>query len=202
MQPDTHLAPSFRLSTVALRWMPTFLGFPAGGLAAKTLVGPVDDLAAALLGGALTGAILGLAQWLGMRRGAPSPEAWIVATTIGFAVGLGAGASVVDFETTTGALAVQGAICGTAIGVAQAVVLRRRLGPIAWAWPVALAGLWALGWTITASAGVDVEAQYTVFGSSGAIVVTAATAILPILLAGSLGATGALSPAGAKKTSR
>jgi hypothetical protein len=163
--------------------MPTFLGFPAGGFAAKTLVGPVADLPAALLGGALTGAILGLAQWLGMRRSGPSPEAWIVATAVGFAIGLAVGASTVDFETTTGALAVQGAICGTAIGIAQAFVLRRRLGPIAWAWPAALAGLWALGWTITASAGVDVEAQYTVFGSSGAIVVTAATAILPIALA-------------------
>ena len=46
-----------------------------------------------------------------------------------------------------------------------------------------LSGLWALGWTITASAGIDVEAQYTVFGSSGAIVVTAATSILAVLLA-------------------
>ena len=46
-----------------------------------------------------------------------------------------------------------------------------------------LAGLWALGWTVTASAGIDVDAQYTVFGSSGALVVTAATSILPIALA-------------------
>jgi hypothetical protein len=46
-----------------------------------------------------------------------------------------------------------------------------------------LAALWALGWTITSSAGIDVEAQYTVFGSSGALVVTALTSILPIELA-------------------
>ena len=44
--------------------------------------------------------------------------------------------------------------------------------------------LWALGWAITASIGVDVETQYTVFGSSGAVVVTALTAVLPVLLAG------------------
>jgi hypothetical protein len=183
MQLDTHLPSSARLSTIALRWMPTFLGFPAGGLAAKTLVGPVDDLSAALLGGAVTGAILGLAQWLGMRRSGPSPEAWIVATALGFAIGLGAGASAVDFETTTGALALQGAICGAVIGAVQAILLHRRLGSLAWAWPAFLAGLWALGWTITATAGVDVEAHYTVFGASGAIVVTAATAVLPIALA-------------------
>ena len=34
----------------------------------------------------------------------------------------------------------------------------------------------------TASAGIDVEAQYTSFGSSGAIVVTAAMSVLPIAL--------------------
>jgi hypothetical protein len=45
-----------------------------------------------------------------------------------------------------------------------------------------LAGSWALGWTITASAGIDVETHYTVFGASGALVVTAATSVLPILL--------------------
>jgi hypothetical protein len=69
------------------------------------------------------------------------------------------------------------------IGVAQATVLYRLLGRIVCVWPVLLSGLWALGWTITASAGIDVEAQYTVFGSSGAIVVTAATSVLPIALA-------------------
>jgi len=29
--------------------------------------------------------------------------------------------------------------------------------------------LWALGWTITAAAGVDVDRQYAVFGAFGAI---------------------------------
>jgi hypothetical protein len=89
----------------------------------------------------------------------------------------------VDYQTDLGSLATQGAICGAAIGVAQAAVLYRRLGRIVLAWPATLAGLWALGWTITSSAGIDVEAQYTVFGSSGAIVVTAATSVLAIVLA-------------------
>lgn len=61
--------------------------------------------------------------------------------------------------------------------------LDRRHRRIVWAWPAVLAGAWALGWTITASAGVDVEAHYSVFGASGAVVVTAATAILAIMLA-------------------
>jgi hypothetical protein len=168
---------------VALRWMPTFLGFPAGGLAAKLIVGRVDDLTPAIVGGALSGTILGLAQWIGMRRSGPSPELWILATAVGFAVGLGVGAAVVGYDTNLGSLATQGAICGAVIGAAQAAVLYRRLGRIVLAWPALMAGLWALGWTITSLAGIDVEAQYTVFGSSGAIVVTALTSILPMELA-------------------
>ncbi len=46
-----------------------------------------------------------------------------------------------------------------------------------------LAGVWALGWTITSAIGVDVERQYTVFGSSGAIAVTLVTMVLPFALA-------------------
>jgi hypothetical protein len=167
---------------IALRWMPTFLGFPAGGLLAE-VVGRVDSPGPAIIGGAITGAVLGFAQWLGMRRIGPSPVPWVIATAVGFAAGLGLGAAAAGYETTTGALATQGVICGVVIGATQAVVLYRQLGRIALAWPVVLAGLWALGWTITASAGIDVEAQYTSFGSSGAIVVTAAMSILPIGLA-------------------
>jgi hypothetical protein len=167
---------------IALRWMPTFLGFPAGGLVAE-VVGRVDSPGPAIVGGAITGAILGFAQWLGMRRTGPSPVAWIIATAVGFALGLGLGAAAAGYRTNVGALATQGVICGAVIGVAQAAVLYRRLGRFVLAWPVILAGLWALGWTITASAGIDVEAQYTSFGSSGAIAVTAAMSILPIELA-------------------
>jgi hypothetical protein len=43
--------------------------------------------------------------------------------------------------------------------------------------------IWALGWTVTTAIGVDVESQYTVFGSSGALVVTLLTTALPITLA-------------------
>jgi hypothetical protein len=178
----TTVTPSRSWAKIALRWMPTFLGFPAGGFAAE-VVGRVDSPGPAIAGGAITGAILGFAQWLGMRRTGPSPVAWVIATAVGFAVGLGVGAAAVDYGTNLGALATQGAICGAVIGVAQAAVLYRMLGRIVVAWPAALAVFWALGWAVTYAAGIDVEAQYTVFGSSGAIVVTALTSILPIELA-------------------
>ncbi len=168
---------------IALRWMPTFLGFPLGGYTAHLVVGPVDAVGPAIVGGAISGAILGFAQWLGMRRTGPAPVRWVVATAVGFAFGLGAGAAAVGYDTNISALAAPGAICGAAIGVSQAVVLHRRLGRLVWAWPAVLAGLWALGWITTASAGIDVESQYTVFGSSGALVVTAGTSVLAITLA-------------------
>jgi len=181
----TTIAPTTSWQRTVLRWMPTFLGFPAGGLAAKLIVGPIDSVGAALAGGAISGAALGIAQWLGIRRSGLAPEPWVAATAAGLAFGLAAGASAVDFGTTTGALAAQGAICGAIVGTAQATILFRRLGRLAWAWPTALSGLWALGWTITASAGIDVEAKYTVFGSSGAVVVTAATSVLALVLTNS-----------------
>ena len=49
----------------------------------------------------------------------------------------------------------------------------RSLGRVAILWAPALGAVWALGWAVTAAIGVDVETQYTVFGSSGAVVVTA-----------------------------
>jgi hypothetical protein len=77
---------------------------------------------------------------------------------------------------------VQGAVCGLAVGTAQALALRHSLGRIAFAWPAALAAIWALGWAVTYAAGIAVNDQFTVFGSSGAVVVTALTVVLPVLL--------------------
>lgn len=166
----------------ALRWLPTFFGFPLGGVIAEFIVGPVDGLTAAIVGGAITGIVLGAVQALGLGSAVPAWQ-WIAATAVGLTVGLGVGAAAVGYGTSIGDLAIQGAVCGLAIGAAEAVVLRPRIGPLAFAWIPALSALWALGWTITTSIGVDVESQYTVFGSSGALTVTVFTATLPVLLA-------------------
>jgi hypothetical protein len=167
----------------AIRWLPTFFGFPLGGLVAEHVSGPVDGMAAALIGGAITGVILGAVQSWGMRTNGPPARRWIAATAVGLTVGLGVGAAVVDYSTSKGDLVVQGAVCGLAVGIAQALVLRPRIGRLAFAWVPTLSALWALGWAITTAAGIDVESQYTVFGSSGALFVTAATVALPLVLA-------------------
>ena len=164
----------------ALRWLPTFLAFPIGGLVANLIAGPVDGLVAALLAGAITGIALGAIQAWAVGTNGPPANRWIAATAAGLALGLALGSAVVGYGTSLGDLVVQGAICGLAIGAAQALTLRRR---IAYLWAPALSALWALGWAVTTSIGIDVDTQWAVFGSSGALVVTAGTAVLPVLLA-------------------
>jgi len=54
--------------------------------------------------------------------------------------------------------------------------------------------LWALGWTVTTLAGIDVDQQFTIFGASGAITFSALSgALLHRLLPVRIAATG-LSP--------
>ncbi|MDQ1717898.1 MAG: hypothetical protein QOE89_1851 [Pseudonocardiales bacterium] len=179
--PSSTITPTSRRRSAA-RWMATFAGFPVGGYTAYLLSGPVNTLTAALVGGLITGLVLGAAQSWGIGRNGPPALQWIAATAIGLMLGLGIGAVSVGYDTTITALVIQGAICGFAVGTAQALVLRPQLGRLALAWPPALAAIWALGWAVTTSAGIQVDEQFTVFGSSGALVVTALTAVLPVVI--------------------
>ena len=47
-----------------------------------------------------------------------------------------------------------------------------------WLWAVAVPVLWSLGWVVTTLAGVAVDEQFTVFGATGAVTVTALLGIL------------------------
>jgi hypothetical protein len=182
--PTTRAAtPTWRRHPIP-RWLVTFAGFPLGSVLAKAIAGPIDSTAAALLGGLVNGAVIGAVQGWALRPlGVPFTR-WVVATAVGLMVGLGAGATAVGFGTSMPQLAVQGALCGLAVGVGQAVVLAGLVGrKVAASWPLALGALWALGWTITTAVGVEVDERFTVFGSSGAITVTVLTAVLPLALA-------------------
>lgn len=170
------------LTRTLMRWMLSFAGFPLGGLAAMILVGPINSTTAALLGGLLTGAVLGVVQAWALRLDRSQAVRWIVATAVGSALGLAVGATLVGFGTALPQLALQGAVGGALVGVGQAIVLFRRAGAPATPWPIYLAVAWALGWTVTASIGVQVGEQFTVFGSAGALVVAALTSVLPLAL--------------------
>lgn len=179
-----HTPPDQRRAVVRTvgRWMVSFAGYPLGGYAAYLLVGAVDGPVPALAGGLLTGAILGAVQAWAMGNGAPRPLAWILATALGLMAGVAAGAALVDYRTDLGSLVIQGAVSGAMVGIAQAAVLVPRLGALALVWPLYLSGVFAVGWAVTTSAGIDVDEQFTIFGSSGALLATLLTVVLPLVL--------------------
>jgi hypothetical protein len=157
-------------------WIVTALAFPPAGFIGHELVGPVDGVGGALLTGVITGALIGLAQWALLRRRGASPR-WIVATAAGFGIGLAAGAALVGYETSLGALVAMGAVCGVAIGLAQVASfapLRRH----ALSWTLATGALLAIGWDVTTGACIKVEDQWPLFGISGAVVVAVVQSVL------------------------
>lgn len=166
-------------------WTLGFLAFPLAGLAGRAVAGPVGSPTAALVGGLVTGAVIGAGQWLASGRRL-APSRWIPATAIGMAAGLAAGAVAVDFGTSLTDLAAMGAITGVFLGLAQALALtstavtgtaRQRV-----IWGASMPALWALGWTVTTLAGVDVGSQYTVFGATGAFTFSALSGLLMLIV--------------------
>jgi hypothetical protein len=154
-----------------LRWawpVAILVGFPIGGLIANIIVGKIDSVGAALIGGLIAGAIVGAAQWLALRQ--LVPRIWIVATSIGLAVGLAAGAALVDYGISRGDLALMGAMTGLVVGGLQAFLLARRGSGALW-WLVVNPPAWALAWFVTTFVITrNVKEHFAVFGASGAIV--------------------------------
>jgi hypothetical protein len=159
------------------RWVATFIGFPIAGVTARAVAGGIDTASAAVIGGLAGGIVLGIAQ-----AGIGGIEAgdrlrWMGATAAGLGVGLTAGTNAVGYRTDTASLVVMGAITGAAVGLAQAAsISMRRVDRIAWA--VATPALWAGGWLITSQVIVDADRQHAVFGSSGALAVSAVAGVL------------------------
>jgi hypothetical protein len=160
-----------------LLWTVAFVSFPLAGIAAQAAAGRINDAVAALLGGLIAGAVIGTGQWLAARRLLGDPLAWIAATAAAMSIGLLAGAWAAGYGTSIGELALMGAITGLPIGAAQAFLLRDRVAR-SWVWAAAMPPLWALGWTVTAAAGVGVDRQYAVFGAFGAITFMALSGVL------------------------
>jgi hypothetical protein len=157
------------------------VGFPIGGEIANVVVGPVDSVGAALAGGLIAGATIGAAQWLALRR--LVPWTWIAATSIGMAIGLAAGAALVDYGIGRGDLVVMGAVTGALVGGLQAVVLaRQRISGAVW-WAMANPPAWALGWLVTSYVITkNVEEQFTNFGASGTLLFALLTSLLLAVL--------------------
>ncbi|HEY5873990.1 MAG TPA: hypothetical protein VIT64_01765 [Ilumatobacteraceae bacterium] len=159
------------------RWLGTFVGFPLAGVAARAVAGNIDAAGAAAVGGLVGGAVLGAVQVGIGGIDAADRIRWIGATAVGLAVGLVIGAGAVGYRTDTASLVVMGAISGAAVGAAQAMsVPMRPLDRILWA--LATPVLWAAGWLITSQVIVDADRQHALFGSSGALAVSAVAGVL------------------------
>lgn len=168
---------SSRSTTRWARWAATFIGFPAGGVAARLLIGDVDGPTAAALGGAAAGAVLGAVQAFVGGIAVDLRVRWIMSTAAGLGAGLLTGAASVGYRTDATSLVAMGALCGAFVGVAQGFAIPMPTVHRV-AWIVATSVLWAMGWLVTSQVIVDAERQHAVFGSSGALVVSALSGIL------------------------
>lgn len=159
-----------------LLWFAGTVAFPIAGVAGTAVAGRVDDLRAALVGGAVCGLVIGAGQTLASRRRL-DPRRWVPATTVGMGAGLTLGAWAVGYDTSLADLAAMGALTGLILGPAQALALPAR-ATHRWMWALAVPALWALGWTVTTLGGIHVEDQFTNYGLYGAITFTALSGLL------------------------
>jgi hypothetical protein len=166
----SHHIPSDRPPFPGWTWVAVALAFPVAGYIGWQISGPVDTIAAALIGGAVTGAGLAAVQWWAAKGMLGRAAPWIGSAAAGYAVGLAAGAALVGYETDLGSLALMGLVSGASLGAAQGLVLARQgFRGLAAAWAAAMPVLFGLGWIATTVIGVSVEDQFTVFGGAGAL---------------------------------
>jgi hypothetical protein len=153
------------------------LGFPIGGYLANLTIGPVDSTGAALAGGLIAGAVVGVAQWLALRR--LVSWIWIAAPSIGLAAGLTLGAALVDYGISRADLLLMGAATGAVVGVLQAAVLARQgISHAAW-WAVANPPAWALAWLVSSYVITkNIDERFTNFGASGCLLFALLTGVL------------------------
>jgi hypothetical protein len=151
-------------------WIVAILvGLPIAGYIADLVVNGVDSVGTALAGGLIVGAVIGAAEWFVLRQRVS--WLWIPATIAGMAVGLVAGAALVDYGVGRGDLALMGAVTGLAVGTMQALVLARDPIPGAVWWAVANPPAWALGWVVSSYViSSNIDERFPIFGASGALV--------------------------------
>jgi hypothetical protein len=161
-------------------WAAVALAFPIAGYIGWGVSGHVDAPGAALIGGVITGAGLGAAQWFASQGAfGDGPGAWIATSAVAYGAGLVVGAAAVGYSTDIASLMAMGAISGLFLGVGQGLVLvQQGRRSLAFAWATAMPVLLAVGWAASTLIGVDVDEQFTVFGAMGAIVFTLLSGLL------------------------
>ena len=159
-----------KMTELLLRWTPTFLAFPIGGLLAKLIFGSASSVAKSVGGGLIVGLVVGLIQYAALKKYGISTS-WVVATAVAATVAALINSYAFSFKFDSASLAGSGLVAGLILGIAQSLSQTRDAKFVV-IWTVATALAWSLAWFITSKVIVDPEAQYHVFGSTGAIVAT------------------------------
>lgn len=159
------------MTTARRTWlwpMSILIGFPIGGLIADIVVDGVDSVGAGVVAGLIAGMIFGAVEWFALRLWVS--WLWVPATAVGMALGLAAGAALVDYGISRGDLTLMGAVTGAGVGGMQALVLIRHRVTGAWWWAVANPPGWALGWLVSSYViARNIGERWPIFGASGAV---------------------------------
>ncbi|MGE5138828.1 MAG: hypothetical protein ACM3JD_05140 [Rudaea sp.] len=137
----------FLIISIPIDRLFVLLNYGPGGI-----VGPeYDPLIRAflpVLALALTGAVLGVAQWLILRRYLPGIGWWVLATAVGYAIPFSGLVEnlLPNFGRVTGLLLFL--VAGGVIGIGQWLVLRSKLRDAYW-WAVLTPLAWALAYGLT-----------------------------------------------------
>jgi len=155
--------------SVPVRWFIAVIAFPIGGFLGHLVGGPAATIPAALISGVIAGAIIGVGQGFALNVRGQALLSWAAVTAIGLAAALAAVTPFIGQIATRREAATLGAVSGLALGAGQAAVLHRQYVRNSWIWIPASAVAWGVGWFVTASIGVALEAGWPVYGLSGAL---------------------------------
>jgi hypothetical protein len=159
-----------KMTELLIRWVPTLLAFPLGGAAAKLVFGGASTTLKSVGGGLIVGVTVGLIQFFALKKFGISGS-WIAATAIATTVAALINSYAFSFKFDSASLTGSGLVAGFLVGIAQAVSQSREM-KFALVWSISTAIAWSLAWFITSKVIVDPEAQYQIFGSSGALIAT------------------------------
>lgn len=158
------------MAELLMRWTPTFLAFPIGGAIAKLMFGPANNVAKSVSGGLVVGLVVGIFQFVAIQKYGVS-KMWISATVIAVALAALINSYLFAFKYDSTSLAGVGLVSGLLVGMAQSLSQTTEI-KFVFLWSIFTGIAWSLAWFITSKVFVDPEAQYHIFGSSGALVAT------------------------------
>ncbi len=164
------------MTELLIRWVPTLLAFPIGGGIAKIALGGANNVGKSVGGGLIVGLTVGLIQFFALKKYGVSTS-WIAATVIATTLAALINSYAFSFKFDSVSLTGSGLVAGLLVGVAQAFS-QSRDPKFALVWSLSTMVAWALAWFITSKVIVDPEAQYQIFGSSGALVATVGLGIV------------------------